>query len=210
MNSEEQTTDSGSFETPGARLNHVLDKFGFKEGHGRVAEFHQFLIKESPENFLDLKYTTVRSWFDDHSPVMRKINFIVDALQKEYQRDFNIRALKAWWKVGGQYPFIDGAINSNIPNEIDQNQIGKLQFQISSLVTEEAGKNFDNLSAVDLNRLKDLAVNLAIGYGDPFKTECPDIYLRLIIRGALTKLCNENLVSEDFELNIGGNNIHKT
>ena len=181
-----------AFESPGERLNHILDYIGFKQGRGRVAEFQNFLINTSPKTFEDLKYTTVRSWFQENAPPMRKIDAIMEALQKEYEFRHNISQIKTWWKLGGYYPFPSSFSGSaptidDLKEELDEND-QKLQFQIMSLVTEETGENFANLSSHELYRIKEKAVTFATDYADPFKIVCPNEYIRLIIQHELNEI----------------------
>jgi hypothetical protein len=183
----EETNENVEFETPGARLNHLLTKIGFKEGRGRVADFHQYLIDTKPNDFADLKYTTVRSWFADHSPVMRKITVIIESLKENYNFNYNQISLKTWWKVGGQYPFKSSVVEV----EKTKNNNEKITFYISSLVTEECGPKFEKFSAQELTWLRDIAIKLAIDFADPFKTECPVEYLRLIIRDGIARLSDD-------------------
>ena len=183
-----QDVNSEAFITPGERLNYLLDQIGFKQGRGRVAEFQTFLMEQSPESFADLKYTTVRSWFQEHAPAMRKIDAIMEALQTEYSINQNISQIKTWWKLGGYFPFAEQPDEAeSIQKEIDETE-QKLQFQIMSLVTEETGESFAKLSSRDLYRIKEKALTFATDYADPLKVVCPHDYIRLIIRNELDKL----------------------
>ena len=53
-------------DSPGDRLNYLLDQIGFISG--RVEAFQNYLIENAADMFEDLKYTTVRSWFQEHAP----------------------------------------------------------------------------------------------------------------------------------------------
>lgn len=176
----------------GDRLAHILDQVGFKEGRGRVADFHHYLINQENEAFSDLKYTTVRSWFKDHTPPMQKISAIVDSLHEQYQFHHNLSQIKTWWKVGGFYPFvnIDGDRTPTLTQIQDRNAEyeDKLQYIIMALMTEEAGNSFENLSADDLRSIKMKTLNFAKDFSDPFKTECSPEYLRMIIRDNLSRM----------------------
>lgn len=187
-----RNTDTEAFESPGDRLNHILDQIGFKQGRGRVADFQIYLTETSPDLFSDLKYTTVRSWFQDHAPPMRKIDAIIQALQKEYPFHHDISQVKTWWKVGGFYPFISNTGEptptiTDLQRDVKENE-DKLQFVVMSLVTEETGEAFKSLSSHELVRLKDKAVKFAQEFADPFKTECPSDYLRMAIKDELSTI----------------------
>jgi hypothetical protein len=70
--SDEPTNDKiNIFNTLGRRLNHILDNVGSKKGHGRLSEFHAFLQINLDK---ELKYSTVRAWFDKSSPPMKKLS----------------------------------------------------------------------------------------------------------------------------------------
>jgi len=176
-------TSTETFESPGDRLNHILDQIKFKQGRGRVSEFKNYLAERLLDGASDLKYTTVRSWFQEHAPPMRKIDDIMQALQQEYPFKHDISQIKTWWKLGGLYPFVD-YLNPNIA-KIQQDK-EKLQFVVMSLVTEETGELFKSLSSENLINLKDKAVKFAEEFVDPFKNECPSEYLRMVIRYELS------------------------
>ncbi|MCG8330640.1 MAG: hypothetical protein MI974_23285 [Chitinophagales bacterium] len=181
-----------TFELPGERLNHLLDQIGFKQGRGRVTNFQNYLTEKSPNLFSDLKYTTVRSWFQEHAPPMRKIDAVIQALKKEYQFHHDISLIKTWWKMGGFYPFISdsGELSPSITDlqkEVKDKE-EKLQFLVMSLVTEETGELFKSLSSQDLVKLKDKVVKFANEFADPFEIECPSEYLRMAIRDELSAI----------------------
>ena len=94
------------YDSPGDRLSHILDQIGFKQGRGRVRDFQSYLTDSRPDFFSDLKYTTVRSWFQESAPPMLKIDAIISALKEKYSFHHNISQIKTWWKVGGFYPFV--------------------------------------------------------------------------------------------------------
>ena len=173
-------------ESPGDRLNHLLDQIGFRQGRGRVTDLQSYLAEKSPDLFSDLKYTTVRSWFQEHAPPMVKVDAIIQALQKEYTFHHDISQIKAWWKIGGFYPFTDQSAGpkpdiDELKRDFEKHE-EKLQYIIMALVAEETGECFHSLSIEDLLRLKEKAVLLAREYADPFKMECPSKYLRLVIK----------------------------
>lgn len=181
-----------AFNSPGERLNHILDKVGFKGGHGRVAEFHLYLKETKCEDFGDLKYSTVRSWFDDHSPVMRKVNMVMEAIYKNYPSNISITTLKTWWKVGGHYPFSNNVDDKK--REAESEEMAKMDFFISSIVTEECRGIFENISASDLNSLKKMATELAEAFADPFQINCPERFLRLVIKGELVNFVEDGKI----------------
>jgi hypothetical protein len=181
MNTDIHTEDD-EFCAPGGRLGHLLDRIGFKAGHGRINEFRAYLVAASPDVFSDLKYSTVRGWFQDSSPPMRKIDAIVAALQLQYKFPVGVPSshIKTWWKVGGAYPFAKN--HSRLVMEQSAGDIDdKLQFLIMALVAEESGDTFDSMSAESLVAIKDRVLQFAKGYADPFKLECPLEFLRMIV-----------------------------
>lgn len=196
MNTE-RNSEPEEFSSRGERLSHILDKIGFKEGRGRVADFRTFLVSKKPDVFEDLKYTTVRAWFQDSAPPMVKVDVIIDALVENYQfhHGLDLSLIKTWWKAGGYYPFVDSE-GDKIPSipELQQeakNNEDRLQFIVMSLVTDVTGDSFNTLSSDELVRLKDSAIQFARDFADPFKTECPTRFLRMIIQDELTKLSNK-------------------
>ncbi|WP_020406832.1 hypothetical protein [Hahella ganghwensis] len=185
-----------AFGTPGERLNHILDQIGFKQGRGRVTEFHSFLSETSPEAFSDLKYTTVRSWFGDHAPPMRKINAAIQSLQTEFKFNHNISQIKTWWKVGGFYPFsVEHDESTPSVSELQQSSKEneeKLIFIVMSLITEETGTHFHSLPGSELVKIKDKAIEFAKDFSDPFKTNCPERYIRMAIKEELSSILNKS------------------
>lgn len=190
MNTAKEECTKNEFYTTGERLNHILDKIGFKHGRGRVTEFHSYLKEYEVEVFNDLKYTTVRSWFQDHTPKMKKIDVIFIALQKNYEFNHDISQIKTWWKLGGYYPFEEKLDFEELGEKIfSENELDKkLQFKVITLVTEESGNAFSDLSYEDLMKLKDKALQFAQDYRNPFKADCPEEYLRLLIQEELRSL----------------------
>lgn len=185
-------------EYPGERLAHILDQIGFKHGRGRIDDLHKFLVEKRPDVYADLKYTTVRSWFHNSAPPMKKIDIIIEALQNDYVIQYNISQIKTWWKVGGYYPFAT-AIDSEKISDNSSNRGGsvqpiseqKLQFIVMSLVTEETGDEFNELTGEQLVQIKEKAIQLAKDFADPFMIECPSEYMRMAIRDAM-RLSKEN------------------
>ncbi|MGD8909009.1 MAG: hypothetical protein PVI92_06630 [Chromatiales bacterium] len=191
--STDKQTQSNNHDSPGNRLSLILDQIGFKQGRGRVIDFQTYLKKTSPQFFKDLKYTTVRAWFQDHAPPMRKIDAIFDALLVEFSFQHNISHIKTWWKAGGPYPFCD-----EIPAELMSlhrkiNAVKeKLPLTVMSIVREETGEHFKALSGSDLIHISDKTANFAEDFLNPFSIECPDEYLRLVVRYELTEILNKD------------------
>jgi hypothetical protein len=185
---------SAVFNTPGERLSHILDQIGFKQGRGRVIDFQNYLTSTSPKYFKDLKYTTVRAWFQDHAPPMRKIDAIIETLQVDYRFQHDVSHIKTWWKAGGFYPYFDKTSTSH-PSVLDlMEKVAiakeKLPFIIMSIVTEETGDLFNSLSGSELIQISDKAVSFADNFLNPLNIDCPDEYLRLIVRHELQKVMN--------------------
>jgi hypothetical protein len=189
-------TQTDTHDSPGDRLSIILDQIGFKQGRGRVIDFQNYLRDRSPKDFKDLKYTTVRAWFQGHAPPMRKIDAVIGALQVEFQFHHDISHIKTWWKVGGPCPFSSETTAEHVSIQQLQQKIRmlkeKLSFIIMSIVTEETGEHFRSLSGSDLIRISDKATSFAEDYLNPFNIECPDEYLRLVVRHELMKILNEN------------------
>lgn len=181
-----RNADEELYQTTGERLNHLLDQIGFKSGRGRMAAFQTFLSEQEPEVFSDLKYTTVRSWFQDHAPPMKKVDVVMQALEKEYVFRNDVAQIKTWWKLGGFYPFVDekGHVKPTAEELLKTRSEDeeKLQFLVMSLVKEEAGDNFNEIPGSELIEIKEKAMDFARDFADPFKIECPQEYLRMVIR----------------------------
>jgi hypothetical protein len=186
--------NSDRYNTPGDRLSHILDQVGFKQGRGRVIDFQNYLTSTSPKYFKDLKYTTVRAWFQDHAPPMRKIDAIIETLQVTYRFKHDVSHIKTWWKAGGIYPFFD-KIPSDHPSILELMEKAaiikeKLPFIIMSIVNEESGEVFKSLSGTELIRIFDKASRFAENFLDPLNIGCPDEYLRTIVRHELDRVVN--------------------
>jgi hypothetical protein len=181
MNLHDESLD---FAAAGCRLSHILDKIGFREGRGRVTELHEHITSRCADPLTDLKYTTVRSWFNDHTPSMKKIEMIIDSLSEDYPIEHDLSQIKAWWKVGGYYPFVNIKQSDELPyfKQAHNDYMEKLQYIIMSLVTEEAGDFFETLSADDLRVIQRNTMQFADDFSNPHKIECAAKYLRMIIR----------------------------
>lgn len=187
-----KTSRDSLFEAAGGRLTHILDRLGFKSGRGRVTEFHSFLTASSPEDFSDLSYSTVKSWFQDSSPPMKKMDAVFRALQRDYPITCDLSLVKTWWKLGGIYPFSDSSGErmlalEELKQEARENE-QKLQFLIMSLITEEAGGNFNGFSGKELVEVRDAVTKFAHDFSDPLKTSCPVEYLRKFVQYELSNL----------------------
>jgi hypothetical protein len=181
-----------TYNTPGNRLSHILDQIGFKQGRGRVIDFQNYLTGTSPKYFKDLKYTTVRAWFQDHAPPMRKIDVIIETLQVNYHFQHDVSHIKTWWKAGGIYPF-SHKTHSYHPSILELMEKAnllkqKIPFLIMSIVNEESGELFKSLSGNDLIRIFDKTSCFAENYIDPLNMGCPDEYLRVIVRHELDRV----------------------
>jgi hypothetical protein len=180
------------YDSPGDRLAHILDHIGFKQGRGRVIEFQNYLTSTSPNYFKDLKYTTVRAWFQNHAPTMRKIDAIIETLQINYRFEHDISHIKTWWKAGGFYPFCEDepVHQPSILELLDKAATvkEKLPFIIMSIVTEETGELFKSLSGSDLVKISDKMSSFAENFVDPLNMECLDEYLRAVAKYELDKV----------------------
>lgn len=174
--SKEEAKDR--FSITGARLNHILDNIGFKQGRGRVKELQIYLQEHAPEIFGELKYTTVRSWFQNHLPHMRKIDFIIETLQKNYEFNNDVEPIKSWWKVGGYYPFN----REVLPTKSDSVYIGQVYLLVyetsyelgidlnTQLSREVLGSVFDRILfhcqekniSIDSKELKELVKSILL------------------------------------------------
>lgn len=168
------------FQKTGTRFRHLLDAIGFKEGRGRINDFQEFLQKNLPDVFGDVPYTTVRSWFKDHSPPMKKVELIVETLDKEYSIDYDLQKIKLWWKTGGSYPFTNECRKDF--NDTADDYYEKQKLKIISLVHDECGSLFDDLSTEELVKIIEKINNFAEMFADPNVTNCPSSVFRLLIR----------------------------
>lgn len=179
-----------SFKSPGDRLEHLLSQIGFQTDRGIITDLHTYLTTSDPIHFSNLSYGTVRGWFADNAPPMKRIDLIIDALQKQYAFDFDLVHIKTWWKVGGFYPFIETVPKEELAKLDSEARLKreKTAFVIMALVTEESGVAFDSLSADELKSISDVANQFVKDFTDPYQTSCPNHYLRAIIRDQLKKV----------------------
>lgn len=180
-----------SFDSPGSRLSHLLDRIGFKEQRGKMQDFYQYLRDKDPENFGDLSYSTVRGWFSLYSPSIKKIAFIVDALKQNYQIPCDEKHLKTWWKLGGIYPFYLSEAESaeeleTLEPESKEAQ-NKLLYQIMRLISEEDGSHQHSLTREEILSVLGATTDFARDFADPKQTLAPQHYLRAIIRDQIAR-----------------------
>jgi hypothetical protein len=183
------------FDSPGERFNHLLDLIGFKQGRGRVSDLQSYLAEHAPSDFSEIKYTTARSWFLESAPQMRKIDAIIEALQSVYTLNGDLSQIKTWWKLGGLYPFTEDEPLISDPEfvalkaEVEAHN-EKLDFVITSLVSDYSKDHFNDLSGKELNAIKDKVLKFAKDYSDPFKIDCPTHVLSLIAKKELSSILN--------------------
>jgi hypothetical protein len=180
-----------SFDSPGSRLSHLLDRIGFKEQRGKMQDFYQYLRDKDPENFGDLSYSTVRGWFSLYSPSIKKIAFIVDALKQNYRIPCDEKHLKTWWKLGGIYPFYLPEAESaeeleSLEPESKEAQ-NKLLYQIMRLISEEDGSHQHSLTREEILSVLEATTDFARDFADPKQTLAPQNYLRAIIRDQIAR-----------------------
>ena len=168
--------------TTGERLNKLLDHSGFKRGRGRIPEFQMYLVNKKIPEFETLKYSTVRSWFDDHAPPMKKISLIVDQLHKDFVLQIDIEQLKIWWKLGGISPF-PASLDNSYEGEVEK----KLRFLITSIVTEQCGRDFEKLPSSTLVDIKEKAIGLAKDFANTEKVDIPIEFLKIFIKEQIRK-----------------------
>lgn len=171
----------------GERLSHLLDLIGFKVGRGRIPEFQTYLNNKQIPELSSLKYSTVRSWFSNHAPPMKKVNKIIDALNEDFDFYCDLQQIKVWWKLGGISPF-PVTVNTNSTNfNSSEDKRYKLNFLITSMVKDESGESFDTISSNSLIAVKEKAIKLALEFADQYKKEVPHDYLRIFIADELRK-----------------------
>lgn len=186
-----QQDEVQSFDSPGSRLSHLLDRIGFKEQRGKMQGFYQYLRDKDPENFGDLSYSTVRGWFSLYSPSIKKIAFIVDALKQNYRIPCDEKHLKTWWKLGGIYPFYlpeadSGEELATLELESKETQ-NKLLYQIMRLISEEDGSLQHSLTQEEILSVLGATTDFARDFADPKQTSAPQHYLRAIIRDQIAR-----------------------
>ena len=165
-----QDTKKDRFTSPAERVSHILDKIEFKKGHGRVAELVRYLKDTNNDDFENLNYQTVHSWFMRNSPAMKKMIIVMETLGVNYQLGCDERRLSQWWKIGGDDPF-DSGVNSKI-EELDEQRKQRqsaLNYLIMSVITSDPEGPFADLNGEQLSELVDQGVKFAKDYEDPFK-----------------------------------------
>ena len=161
---------------PGERLDHLLNQIGFAEGRGRTRSLFEFVSQNSTYDFSDLKFGTVRSWFHNHAPTMRKVNAIVDLLSEEYSFEIDKEQIAVWWKVGGYYPFNAAS---------DSLDIDKLDFVITSMISEEVKDSLQDIESSKLLKVKSQTLDMCKAFADPTVSECPTEFIKTFVRGSL-------------------------
>lgn len=180
------------FESPGRRLSHILDVLGFHTGRGRVKAFHKFL-SESDSGFEELKYPAVRSWFQDSSPPINKMELIVDVLISHYSLDLDAKLVVNWWKLGGLYPFKDS-------RHLPAADLTKSEFLLMSVITDVVGRDFDAMTSEQLVVIKKRALRFMELFSDPRVTDCPKDFLIAIVKNEVEQSRKSNLSGEIDEI----------
>lgn len=147
---DERDTLQEKFGTPGKRLSHLLDVVGFKQGRGRVTAFFQYLKDTNSTTFGDLKYSTVRSWFHEHTPPAAKMDAVIDALQETYTFDKNnLSHIKTWWRAGGIYPIKEKV-------EFKENLVGLIKDVDSVYVGQVRLLIYQTSAEIGINLVNDM------------------------------------------------------
>ena len=167
------TNSTKEFPTPGVRFNHILDRVGFPSGHGRVKELQLFLSKCETFGLKDIKYGSVRAWFHDNAPPMRKIQTVLKALVSHYDGELDIEAAAVWWKMGGVYPFESGVKKHS------------LDLVVSSLVMTVLNNNPSAIEEDKLEQIKSEVTELCELFADPNQRVCPEKYIKMLIENRL-------------------------
>lgn len=179
MNKKSNKEEVDFEESPTTRLNHILDEIDFPSGEGRINKLHKYLLEYGDESLQNIGYTSVRAWFRDSAPPMSKGKRVIDALAKDYTFNSDLSLLKTWWKAGGEHPPL-----LEIPVKIND--------KIMALVEEVAGEKFDDLKMKEVNDITDKTMQFSSEFSAPENKECPEEYLKMIIRGQLYSLIEES------------------
>jgi hypothetical protein len=167
---------SNQYSSPGERLTHLLDNIMFESGRGRTRALYNLLIESSIEDFSDLKFGTVRSWFHNHAPTMRKVTTIVELLSATYVFEQDKEQVAVWWKVGGYYPY------DTVEPSLNKNHIEEL---VSSIIQKSAQDSGLMVSESAYQRIRDLVLEMCREFADPSISECPNKYIEMLIRDQL-------------------------
>ena len=167
----------------GNRLEHILETIGFDMGRGHIRRFYELLrLSNSPE-LRDLKFRTVRAWFQQNAPAMRKIDIVIDLLHKKYNFHYDQSLVKTWWKLGGYYPFSEHEGISAGPNgQISDALLKKIDFIVMASITQFLDVNSSDLSVDDLIYVRDQITGFACDFSSQDIVECPSEYLTIMIR----------------------------
>lgn len=187
---EKNIINNDDQESPGDRLNKILDQCGFQPGRARTSGFHSFLEKNED---WPLSLSAVRSWFGKTSPPMKKIVPIIELLETHYgfKGHYDLKQIEAWWKVGGTYPFQEKAtLNQSVRPSVESSKeiARKLEFLVPSFILDEAGDDFNNFSSAELDKIKDFTMTFAMAFGDPKVNTCPEKYVRMAINYMLNNI----------------------
>ena len=169
---------SDQYASPGERLTHLLDNIMFESGRGRTRALYNLLIESSIEEFSDLKFGTVRSWFHNHAPTMRKVSTIVELLSATYVFAQDKEQVAVWWKVGGYYPY------DTIEPSLNNDRIEKLVSSIIQTSVQDSGLT---VSESTEQRIRDSVLNMCRDFADPSISECPNKYIVMLIKEQLSR-----------------------
>lgn len=175
----QEPDSSVKYATPGERLTHLLDKIGFESGRGRTRALYNRLVDSSVEEFSDLKFGTVRSWFHNHAPPMRKVTSIIDLLSENYSFKPDKEQVSVWWKVGGFYPY------DTLEPTLDSRKVGSY---VASTIQEHSRSNDLSISRLLEQEIQDAVMAMCNDFADPNLTECPVQYIDMLIKGKLDSL----------------------
>lgn len=176
-----------NLDTTGKRLNHLLDLIGFHPGHGRVKALYDYLCLDAEGAGLDnVKYNTVRAWFEKHAPRMRKIDYIIDRLNADYIFRCDIEQLKIWWKVGGVDPFQS---TKRIDNSLyAQSDEQRMDFIVMAKIADVLGKELESTKTSDLVMIRDYTDEFVRDFSDPSSTDVPVEYIEAIVKYKLSAI----------------------
>lgn len=182
---ELQMEELTSLEKPGGRLTYLLDSIGFKKGRGRIRSFYQYLVDANPESFGDLKYGAVKSWFNESTPSMSRVDDVIDALHSNFSIGFELPLIKSWWVIGGFNPFEKQTSNVTMENVQQTKEL--FDFVVQKLIAEELLKLDRPPSIEDLSRAKIFVLGFIEDFADSKKTACPLEYIKMATKYALDR-----------------------
>jgi len=170
---------SVTYETKGERLSHILDMIGFKQGHGRITELHNHLLNKRLESLSELKYMTVKSWFGDSCPPMKKIKQIINALDEDYafNKGINLDQVMGWWKVGGYYPFSE--VSDVKPADNESGLVNTIKKVDSIFVGQVHLLIYQTASELNINLITEIKRNTLEHIFDKVVTYCQENKLEI-------------------------------